>query len=256
MSTTYDAAMARLDEVLNAPVPTRAPTKEHLLLKAAIVAADKGTFEAVISTEAVDREKDIVRADAMVKALRAWIPTGKLIPLAWSHSSAAEDIIGHVDPTSAKAVNGEVHAAGWIDQSTERGKQAWRLVKSGTLGFSFGYLIGDAVKRDDGIREIRELDVYEISACSTPMNASTRVTAWKSADREPMSLDELRRLEAELGLNEDERRRQQIADEFRSLLRAAMDSTHTNGDSGKTLRAKADHVAREHAPVQIATFDC
>ena len=40
--------------------------------------------------------------------------------------------------SSPKAVDGEVHAAGWIDQSIPRGQEAWRLVKSGTLGFSFG----------------------------------------------------------------------------------------------------------------------
>ena len=141
--------------------------------------------------------------------------------------------------------------SGWIDQSVERGKQAWRLVKSGTLGFSFGYLIADAVKRDDGIREIRELDVYEISCCSVPMQHSTRVVGWKGADREPMSLDELRRLEARLGLT----RRQQEADEFTATIRAAMDPAHAHRDSAKTLRTRAENTAREFAPVVISTFD-
>jgi hypothetical protein len=55
-------------------------------------------------------------------------------------------------------------------------RQVWRA------GFSFGYLILDAVKRDDGVREIRALDDYEVSATSTPMNGTTRVLAWKSRD--------------------------------------------------------------------------
>jgi HK97 family phage prohead protease len=254
-ATTYEAAMDRLQSVLDAPVPTRAPSTRHLLLKASIVLADKGSFEAVISSEAVDRERDVVLASAMVNALRAWIPLGKKIPLAWSHSSAPEDIIGHIDPASAKAVNGEVHATGWIDQSIDRGAQAWRLVKSGTLGFSFGYLIpdGGATKRDDGIREIRELDVYEVSACSTPMNAATRVTGFKGADREPPSLDELRHLEASLDLDGNEQRRQQTADEFVALLLTAMGST--NGDRAKALRARADKAAREFGPIEVETFD-
>ena len=252
MSTTTTAAMERLQRVLDAPVPTRAPTKERLLLKASIVLADRGTFEAIVSTEAVDREKDIVSAAGMVAALRAWIPSGKRIPLLWSHSSKAEDVIGHIDPASAKAVNGEVHAAGWIDQGTDRGKQAWRLVKSGTLGFSFGYLIGDAVKRGDGIHEITELDVYEISACATPMQHSTRVTSFKSADREPPSLDELRRLEAGLGLGEPAKL-QKVHNEARDSMLAAMGGT--NGDRAKTLRARAEQAAREHGPIQVASFD-
>jgi hypothetical protein len=72
--------------------------------------------------------------------------------------------------------------SGWIDQSTERGKEAWRLIKSGVLGFSFGYLILDAVKRKDGVREIRALDVFEVSCTATPMNNSTQVLSWKSRD--------------------------------------------------------------------------
>jgi hypothetical protein len=56
--------MQRLDDVLAAPVPSRAPTKEHLLLKAAIVTADKGTFDAIISTETPDREKTSSRRPA------------------------------------------------------------------------------------------------------------------------------------------------------------------------------------------------
>jgi hypothetical protein len=149
------AAQARLDDVLNAPLKARAPTEHHLMLRAkTITATDRGDFVAVVSSEAVDREKDVVSADAMVKALKAWIEVDKLIPLLWSHSPAAEDVVGHIDPKSARAVNGEVVIEGWIDQSTSRGKEAWRLVKSNVLGFSFGYLVNKASKMPDGTRLI------------------------------------------------------------------------------------------------------
>jgi HK97 family phage prohead protease len=206
-----EAAQARLDAVLNAPPKRSAPTEHHLLLKArTLVDADKGDFEAIISSEDVDREQDSVLAPAMVTALQAWTKVHKFIPLLWSHSPAAEDVVGYVRPESAKAVNGQVLVSGWIDQSTERGKEPWRLVKSGVLGFSFGYLILDAVKRKDGVREIRALDVYEVSCTATPMQGTTRVISWKSRDaararREdpncvPTTL-ELRAREVELGLD-------------------------------------------------------
>jgi phage head maturation protease len=102
--------------------------------------------------------------------------------LAWNHSSKAEDIIGHINPASVKEVNGEVVATGWIDQGTPRGRETWRLAKSATLGFSFGYLTIDAVKRADGVREIRKLDVFEVSATPTPMNNRTRVLSTKAVD--------------------------------------------------------------------------
>jgi HK97 family phage prohead protease len=150
-------------------------------VKATTVSTDKGTFTAVISTESIDREGDVVIASAMVAALREWLKVGKKVPLAWAHSVAAKDIIGHIDPVSAMAVNGEVVASGWIDQSTAVGAEAWRLVKSGTLGFSFGYLILQDRNRPDGIREISKLDVSEVSACTTPMQNDTRVLDYKTA---------------------------------------------------------------------------
>ena len=87
---------------------------EHLTFKAVTTTTtDQGVFEAVISTENVDREKDIVMAAAMVDAIRAWTTTGKRLPLHWNHSSEPEDIVGHVDPATAHAVDGEVVASGW-----------------------------------------------------------------------------------------------------------------------------------------------
>jgi hypothetical protein len=144
------------------------------------VTTEEGTFEAVISTASVDREGDVVLPSAMVKALRSWTATSKLIPLSWAHSTEADDIVGHVDPESVELAGDEVVASGWVDRDTPRGRSTWRLMKSGTLGFSFGYLALDTVKRADGVREIRELDVFEVSATPTPMNAETRVVSTKS----------------------------------------------------------------------------
>jgi HK97 family phage prohead protease len=160
---------------------------EHLLLKAATTAAtDQGTFEAVISTPTVDRDKDIVEPSAMVNALKKWAALGKFVPLAWAHT---EDVVGHVDASTVKVANGEVIVQGWVDQSTEKGAETWRLVKSGTLSFSFGYLIpdGGATKRPGGRFHIKELDVFEISVVPVaPANNDTRVLGWKSAeDPEP-----------------------------------------------------------------------
>jgi hypothetical protein len=153
---------------------------EHLLLKATTTATDEGVFEAVISSAAIDREKDIVDPHGMVRALAKWAGTGKNIPLAWNHSTRAADQIGHIDPSSARVAGDEVIAAGWIDQSTPVGADAWRLVKSGTLGFSFGYLALKGEPRKGGGRHIQELDVFEITATTTPMQPATRVLGWKA----------------------------------------------------------------------------
>ena len=81
---------------------------QRMMLKAAVdTVTDQGLFSAVISTETIDREKDIVSADAMVSALGAW---PRPIPLAWEHSTKAEDIFGHIEPMTVRNVDGEVVA--------------------------------------------------------------------------------------------------------------------------------------------------
>ena len=167
---------------------------EHLMLKAVVAATtDQGLFTAVISTEAVDREKDIVSAAAMVDALSAW---NRPIPLAWNHSTAAENIIGHIDPQSVQQAGTEVHASGKVDLESKVGGEAWRSFKSGSVGFSYGYLIpeGGAQKRGGGGRRITRLDIFEVTATPTPMNNATHVLEVKSAERdEPPSHRELER---------------------------------------------------------------
>lgn len=264
MSARMEAAMSRLDEVLAAPVPARVPTQEHLAAKAAVVMADQGMFTAVISTQNVDREKDIVLPEAMVAALQAWGTNGKMVPLAWSHLTDPEEIVGHVDPASAKAVNGEVVVDGWVDRGTQRGRQVWRLVKSNTLGFSFGYLVTDSVKRTDGVREIRGLDVFEISATATPMNADTRVVSWKANEpkRTLPTSAELRELERGLGIEDPEimRLRTEMRDAMLRALGSNIDTAGTDRQpkslSPTELREKAERVEREHAPVLVASFEC
>jgi HK97 family phage prohead protease len=159
---------------------------EHLTLKAVVTTTDQGVFEAVISTEAVDREKDVVRADAMVEALRKW---NRPIPLAWNHGTNAEDIFGAIDSQSVKNVDGEVVASGEVDLESDTGREAWRSFKNRTIGFSFGYLILTAGKRKGGGRDITGLDVFEITATPTPMNNATRVLSTKAA---PPTAEKLR----------------------------------------------------------------
>jgi HK97 family phage prohead protease len=209
---------------------------DHLTLKAvATQTTDEGVFEAVISTESVDRERDVVVASAMVEALHSWTFTGKMIPLHWNHRSDPEDIVGHINPASVKEVNGEVVASGWIDQDIPRGRETWRLAKSDTLGFSFGYMVTDSVKRDDDIREIRKLDVFEISATPAPMNNETRVLSTKGVDERAHVRTEAR---------------QHMLDLFDGLVASHEDSLRKSCDD------LAAELKAELQPVQVATFDC
>jgi HK97 family phage prohead protease len=170
---------------------------EHLLLKAATTATtDQGTFTAVISTESVDRELDVVSADAMVTALHKW---NRPVPLAWNHSTKAEDIFGSIDPQSAKNINGEVVVDGKVDLESRVGAEAWRSVKSGTLGFSFGYIVLQSTARKGGGRHITGVDVFEVTGTPTPMNNDTRVLSFKRVTDAPPTATQLRILNSMIG---------------------------------------------------------
>jgi HK97 family phage prohead protease len=235
-------------------------TMQHLTLKAVITpTTDQGTFTAVISSEAVDRERDVVLASAMVDALSTW---SRPIPLAWEHSTKPDDIIGTVDPASVHEVDGEVVASAQVDLDTERGAQAWRLMKSRALGFSFGYMVINAVKRADGVREISKLDVFEISGVVAPMNNGTLLLATKAADGDdpPMSHTEIERRLAEAGIisrtvaSADQP--EAADDDVREGARQAMAyvlGVRRNGDEERKATATRTKAT---APITIAEFRC
>ena len=52
------------------------------------------------------------------------------------------------------------------------------------MSLSFGYLATDKATREDGVQELRELDLFEISLVAAPANADTRILSYKSADPE------------------------------------------------------------------------
>jgi hypothetical protein len=105
-------------------------------------------------------------------------------------------------------------------------------MRNNAMSLSFGYLTNKSRKRNDGITELIELDLFEISIVAAPANADTRIIdmkalggggqygAWVPLDWVDFNEDELKSL------------------------------------SPDALREKAEQVAREHAPVVVATFEC
>lgn len=155
---------------------------EYKSMTASSVVVDEGIFSAIISTSDVDLQRDVVRPEAILDALGRWATVDRDLPLHWAHSAAPEDIVGAVDPSTARKRGNQVVVDGWVDQSTPRGREIWRLIKSGTVGFSYGFSIQGAGKRDDGVREIAGLHLFEVSVTPAPANPGTGVVSWKSLD--------------------------------------------------------------------------
>lgn len=211
---------------------TETKQRGHFTLKAVTEAVtDEGVFEAVISTAGIDREKDIVEPAALVAALKKW---NRPIPLAWNHSTEAEDIIGTVEPMTARVKdNHEVVVQGTVDLESKRGAEAWRSFKSGTIGFSYGYLVpdGGATERKGGGLHIIELDVFEVTATPTPMNNDTRVLSVKAIEAGAMAA-RMRAMAAEMA-SDDPPAPAEMARRMRAMA-AEM------ADMGKALDTTAD----------------
>ena len=158
----------------------------------------------------------------MVTALRKW---NRPIPLAWHHSTAAADIFGHIDPATVRNVNGEVVAGGQVHLDSNVGHEAWRSFKSRAIGFSFGYLVLSATDRPGGGRHITALDVFEVTATATPMNNDTRVLSTKALDDHS---------------------------DMQVVVTKAIEDAVRRVD----LREKSRRIAREHARIEIASFEC
>ncbi len=147
---------------------------QHKAVKAtARVATDLGEFSAIAAAYSVDRQREQIVRGAFGKTIERGQASGKRIPLHWNHSPAPKDIIGSVEPASIRETSEGLFVRGKVDlDGSEIAREAWRSMKANAVSLSFGFLATDTFKRSDGIRELRELDLFEVSI--TPVAGQRR----------------------------------------------------------------------------------
>ena len=164
----------------------------------ATVDTDRGEFTAIAAAYSVDRQGEAIRPGAFAATIEAWKASGKDIPLHWDHKASAESIIGSVDPATMRETDEGLYVEGQLDlEDSELAREAWRSLKRNRIGLSFGFLTTDSGDREDGVRELRVIDLFEITLTGTPANSDTRVLSAKSVDSKPdylagLSLAELK----------------------------------------------------------------
>ena len=68
---------------------------------------------------------------------------------------------------------------------TARGHDAYQLLRDGAIdSMSIGYIPEDQEVKNDGVRELKAVDLLEISVVSIPMNGEAIITAVKAAQPE------------------------------------------------------------------------
>lgn len=132
-----------------------------------------------------DSYGDIVKEGAFAKSLAERWNGGKGIPFIWAHQM--DNLNAYIGTADAEEDEKGLFFRAYFNDSPEAQKVR-NLYKSGALSkFSFAYDVKDAatVKLDDGRKanELRELDLYEISAVLVPANDDAGVVDVK-AERE------------------------------------------------------------------------
>ena len=115
-----------------------------------------------------DRGGDVIRKGAFAASLGS----GEVVPLLWQHKAGA--VIGRIEHLSEDRRGLRVVAE--LGDGAYAARAA-KLVQSGRLdGLSFGYRVRDA-GRSGGLRELRELELVEVSLVAEPMQPRARVLA-------------------------------------------------------------------------------
>lgn len=146
--------------------------------------ADARTIEGLGSVFGnVDQGNDIVLPGAFTKSLKSGKPA-----MLWQHK--ADNVIGVWD--EMRETGEGLYVKGRILETT-LGNDVYTLAKAGALsGMSIGYGVKDSsIDRKTGVRQLKELKLYEVSLVTFPMNDRATITRVKSAgDSEALTLIE------------------------------------------------------------------
>lgn len=136
-----------------------------------------------------DSYGDVVKRGAFAKTLAERWNGGKGIPFLWAHKM--DDLKAFIGTAEAKEDEKGLRFVATFDD-TEEAQKVRQLYKDGRLRkFSFAYDIKEEglVTLEDGMKanELRELDLYEISAVTVPANDDAGVVDVKSGEPEAKS---------------------------------------------------------------------
>jgi HK97 family phage prohead protease len=155
---------------------------------------EDGRFAGYASVfDVVDSQRDIVRRGAFVRSIKA---RSEPLQLLWQHQW--NEPIGVIERMFEDARG--LYVEGRLMMQVARAREAFALLKSGVIkGLSIGYSVKDyRIDADTGVRELLDLELWEISVVTAPANARAQVTIVKSANAESQLMTAITRAERTL----------------------------------------------------------
>ena len=144
---------------------------------------DQGDFTAIAAAYTPDRAGEIIRRGSFTTSIGKWLASGKQLPVHHEHKGSAENVIGSIDPRTMAEREDGLYVEGKIDIADSKiAREIWRSMKRNRASLSIGYLVLDKATRADGLVELREIDLLEVSIVSQPANADTVVLSTKHAE--------------------------------------------------------------------------
>ena len=195
---------------------------------------EDGTFEGYASVfDVVDQGMDVVAKGAFTKSLGS----GRKVKMLWQHDSGK--VIGVWD--EMREDERGLYVKGRLLKDVALGREAMALMRAGAIdSMSIGYRTVEAIPEAGGrVRKLTELELFEVSVVTFPMNESARVTDVKSVDwRNPRDVEQS--LRDVWGISQSEAKAF-IADGLRGLqakrdVLAVQDDSEVKGDFMKQIR--------------------
>lgn len=148
---------------------------------------ETGRFRAVVSVFGnTDAYGDVMVPGAFSKSLEQYKADGDLIPFLWDHATGDPfAYVGAID--EAKETDEGLEVSGVFDLDNPTAAQVYKLVKGRRVKeWSFGFIVppeGYAITEKDGttVRELREVELLEVSTTLVGANRSTRTVEVRSA---------------------------------------------------------------------------
>jgi HK97 family phage prohead protease len=146
--------------------------------------ANTGYFNGYASTFDLDRTNDIIVKGAFQKSIAERKNDNRRIAIHWQHDT--KEVLGSISPNNIIETEkglSIINDGAELDLNVQRAFEIYSLLKNKHIDrMSIGFSIGKSSWRKDGVREIKEIDLYEISIVSEPANLGARVTEVKAAE--------------------------------------------------------------------------
>ncbi len=141
---------------------------------------ETGNFTGYLSVFGnIDSGGDVIASGAFAETIKSWKSRGSMPPVLWQHRTG--------EPLGPFLDMREDDHGLWVKghllvDDIPRAKEARALLKSGAIkGMSIGYVTRDeSMDRVTGVRTLKQVELYEGSIVTFPMNGLATVSAIKS----------------------------------------------------------------------------